>query len=42
MRITASAVSLNVEDVLTSGDSLIKQFGLKGCIHLAGGIWNDR
>ena len=37
MRITASAVSLNVEDVLASGDFLIKHFGLEGCIYLAGG-----
>jgi hypothetical protein len=42
MRISASAVSLNVEDVLASGDFLIKHFGLKGCIYLAGGSWNDR
>jgi hypothetical protein len=42
MRITASAVSLNVEDVLASSDFLIEQFGLKGCICLAGGSRNDR
>ncbi len=42
MRITASAVSLNVEDVLASSDFLIEHFVLKGSIYLAGGSWNDR
>jgi hypothetical protein len=42
MRITASAVSLNVEDVLASSDFLIKHFGLKSCIYLAGGSRNAR
>jgi hypothetical protein len=42
MRITSSAVSLNVKDVLAFSDFLIKRFGLKGCICLAGGRWNDR
>lgn len=42
MRITDSAESLNVEDVVASGGFLIKRFGFKGCIYLAGGSWNDR
>jgi hypothetical protein len=42
MRISASAMSLNVEEVLASSDFLIKHFGFKGCICLAGGGWNDR
>ena len=42
MRITASAVSLNVKNVLASSDFLIKHFGLKGCIYLVGGSSNDR
>jgi len=42
MRITASAVSLNVEDVVASSDFLVAHSGLKGCIYLAGGSWNDR
>jgi hypothetical protein len=42
MRITASAVSLNAEDVLPSSDFLTKHFALKGCMYLAEGSWNDR
>jgi hypothetical protein len=42
MRIIASPMSLNVEDVLASRDVLIKHFGLTSCIYLAGGNRNDR
>ncbi len=42
MRIRASAVSLNVDEVLPSSDFLSKHFGLKGCIYLAEEGWNDR
>jgi len=42
MRISGSALSLNVEDVLASTDFLIKHLEVKGCVYLAGGSWNDR
>jgi hypothetical protein len=42
MRISASAMSLKVEDVFASSDLLITHPRVKGWICLAGGTWNDR